>query len=181
MPFMMINTINNITNRFYKLTTEGGMNINLLLELTESGIGCLINEIDKKVYIFYSECLLDALVRNVRQIKDNAHKNKNLVSDKGKLNYFTMEITTPKELKLRYNYWVEKYGKLGYSMYRNYTPIRLYAKTAYSKNLKNIEVRIYNRRYEWFVVGVFNTAKEADEWMTQTYPEGRVTEIIYKK
>jgi hypothetical protein len=157
------------------------MNIGLLLELTESGIGCLINETDKKVYIFYSECLLDALVRNVRQLKDNTHKNKDLVADINKLRYFTIETTTSKDLKIRYNYWVEKYDKLGYSMYRNYIPIRLYAKMAYSRDLKSIEVRIYNKRYEWFVVGVFTTAKEADEWMTQTYPEGRVTEIIYKK
>lgn len=157
------------------------MNINLLLELSESGIGCLINEVDKKVYIFYSECLMDALVRNVRQIKSNGHKNKDLVSHKGKLSYFTIEYTEPKNLKLRYIYWVEKYKSMGYSMYRNYTPIRLYAKAAYSKDLKSIEVRIYNKRYEWFVVGVFNTAKEADEWMAQTYPGGRVTEIIYKE
>jgi hypothetical protein len=42
--------------------------------------------------------------------------------------------------------WTEELKRQGYSMYRNYTPINLYAKMAYSKNLKQIEVRIYNKR-----------------------------------
>lgn len=158
------------------------MKIDTLLNLPDSGIAGFFNETDRKVYLLHSEALLDALVRNVRLIKGNGHSCKELIADSDKLEFRVIETITNKEdLKLKYMNWVEELKRQGYSMYRNYTPIRLYAKAAYSKDLKSIEVRIYNKRYEWFVVGVFNTAKEADEWMRQTYPEGRVREIIYKE
>lgn len=156
------------------------MRIDNLLDLPDSAIAGFFNETDRKVYLLYSEALLDALVRNVRQIKNGSHTCKELADDKNKLEFKVIE-TTNDDLRLKYLNWTEELKRQGYSMYRNYTPINLYAKTAYSKNLKSIEVRIYNKRYEWFVVGVFNTAKEADEWMAQTYPEGRVREIIYKE
>ena len=157
------------------------MDLNTLLDLPDSGIAGFFNEDDRKVYLFYSEALLDALVRNVRQLKDGSHTCKELVSDKGKLEFRIIE-TQYSNLKHEYMRWSEEYKRKGYELYRkDYIPIRLYAKMAYSKNLKNIEVRIYNKRYEWFVVGVFSSAKEATEWMKQTYPEGRVTEIIYKE
>lgn len=156
------------------------MLIDTLLDLPDSAIAGFFNEDDRKVYVIYSHSILDALMRNVRHLKDGSHSCKELVADKNKLQFRIIETTTD-NLKLKYLNWTEELKRQGYSMYRNYTPINLYAKTAYSKNLKSIEVRIYNKRYEWFVVGVFNTAKEADEWMAQTYPEGRVREIIYKE
>lgn len=168
--------------KVYKITTVCDMRIDTLLDLPDSGIAGFFNEEDRKVYLIHSTSLMDALVRNVRMLRDESHSCKNLVADKNKLEFRIIETYTGEEdLRLRYMNWVEDLKRQGYSMYRNYTPIHLYAKTAYSKNLKQIEVRIYNKRYEWFVVGVFNTAKEADEWMTQTYPEGRVREIIYRK
>ena len=156
------------------------MDVQSLLDLPESGIAGFFNETDRKVYLVYSEALMDALMRNLRQLKDGTHSCKNLIADKGKLEFKVIE-TNCSNLKHDYMKWSEEYKRLGYTLYRNFTPIRLYAKMAYSKDLRSIEVRIYNKRYEWFVVGVFSTAKEADEWMKQTYPEGRVTEIIYKK
>lgn len=160
------------------------MDIKTLLDLPESGIAAFVNDLDKKVYLFYSESLMEALMRNLKDMKLNRHSCKALVKDMNILKFKVIE-TIPSckasDLKLSYMNWTEEYKRMGYSMYRNYTPIKLYARAAYSKDLKHIEVRIYNKRYEWFVVGVFDTAKEADEWMTQTYPEGRVREIIYKK
>ena len=170
-------------SKLYKLTTVCDMRIDTLLDLPDSAIAGFVNEPDRKVYLLYSTSLMDALVRNVRQLKDGSHSCKELVVDRDKLEFKVIETISSDDVDLRLPYlnWTEELQRRGYSMYRNYTPIRLYAKMAYSKNLKQIEVRIYNKRYEWFVVGVFNTAKEADEWMRQTYPEGRVREIIYRK
>lgn len=156
------------------------MEIKTLLDLPDSGIAGFFNEDDRRVYLLYSEALLDALVRNVRQLKEGSHTCKKLIEDRNKLEFRVIE-TNCLNLKHDYMKWSEEYKRMGYELYRNFTPISLYAKMAYSKNLKSIEVRLYNKRYEWFVVGVFSSAKEATEWMNQTYPGGRVREIIYKK
>ena len=89
------------------------MEIKTLLDLPDSGIAGFFNETDRKVYLVYSEALMDALIRNVRQLKDGSHTCKNLVCDKGKLEFRVIE-TNCSNLKHSFMKWSEEY-KIGIS------------------------------------------------------------------
>lgn len=151
-----------------------------LIGLPNKGLAAFVNERDRKVYIIHSDNLIDALLKNLMMIKQRTHSCMSLIEDQSVLEFKFLESVEDRQLqKMRFIDWVDEYKKLGYAMYRNYLPVRYNAKLAYSKNLKSIEVRLYNKRYEWFVVGVFSTMKDAESWMSENYPNEIVNRIVY--
>ena len=154
--------------------------IQTLLKLPNKGIAAFLNERDRKVYIIHSDNLIDALLKNLMMIKQGTHSCTPLIEDQDVLEFIFLESVEDRQLqKMRFIDWVDHYKKLDYSLYRNYLPVTYKAKLGYSNNLKFIEVRLYNRRYEWFVVGVFSTMKDAGSWMNENYPNEIVNRIVY--
>jgi hypothetical protein len=140
------------------------------------------NETDKKVYIGYAFDTGIALYRNIRELKYSSLLEK---GDYDKLEFRIIEtLTTRKDIRLRYQYWIEHYSNTGWDMYRSYKAIEFklsidvigdWTHPGTTKVL--FRVRLINRRGSKRVVGVFNSQSDMDGFISKYYSniDGKIT------
>lgn len=137
------------------------------------------NETDKKVYIGYAFDTISALYRNIRDLK---YSN----TDYNKLEFRIIEtLHTRKDIRLRYQYWIDQYSNMGWGMYRSYKAIEFKLSTDIIRDWRYplgtkclFRVRLISRRQSKRVVGVFKNQSDMDGFISQYYSNGRIVSVV---
>jgi hypothetical protein len=152
--------------------------MNLLQTLTDinkSGIWAFVNDIDRMVYLSYSNNMLTSVSRNVRELNDNTHSLKSLVRHKSKLQIQIIECNCE---KAKLGYWVDHYRNNGYSLYRNNNGEVTYKTRIAITNEYLVHVLLVNKRNDKIVVGVFSDMEQATSFVQTNYPN-KIHKIVY--
>lgn len=152
--------------------------MNLLQTLTDinkPGIWAFVNDIDRMVYLSYSNNILTSVSRNVRELTDKSHSSKSLVKDKSKLQIQIIEFNCD---KAKLTYWLDYYKTKGYSLYRNNNGEVVYKTRIAITTDFFVHVQLVNKRNDKIVVGVFSNMEEAKSF-TQTYYSNKIHKIVY--
>lgn len=159
------------------------MNFQELYNLPEKCIYAFLNQKDKKIYIGFTKNLLQALERNLYYMKYSNHPCKNDIAN---LELIVLEnIVTDLDLRLRYEYYSNKYSNEGWRLYRNYKAIDYKVSIdviniAISNGMPSIKccVKLRRRGSNELIVGIFNSVSEAELFVSDKYSNG-VSNIIY--
>lgn len=152
-----------------------------LQNLSVSGVWALVNLVDNKIYINYSNNILASLSRNISEILDNSHSCRPIISDYAKLELVILETHVPhNQLKVKSGYYMDSYKNNGWSLYNTNPPVKYTVKTLIAKDCK-AHVVLVNKRNDKLVVGVFDSIYEADEFSSSVYPNNTVTTILYSQ
>lgn len=154
-----------------------------LYNLPERCIYAFLNKKDKKIYIGFTKNLLSALQRNLYLMKYSNHPCKNDVS---KIEFEILEyIVTDSDLKLRYEYYSNKYSNDGWGLYRDYKAIDYKVSidlidTNVVGGMPSIKccVKLRRQGYSELIVGIFNSVSDAEVFVSDKYSNG-VFNIIY--
>jgi hypothetical protein len=154
-----------------------------LLSLPQSGVYALIDDVNKRIYVDASYDVTGSLVRLAKAIRDRESWCRNLSNDIGKLRFVVLEKDIPRnKLKLRLNYWYDRYQAEGYDAYHrkgkrvSYRVIVDAWMSPHHQLLVN--VLLVNKRGDKTVVGVFHTLEEADAFRMRNYADG-VYDVVY--
>ncbi len=129
-------------------------------------------ETEKKVFLFHTENLSLYLAQMFTYVKNKKHPNTELYKDRNKLRLTVLE-TGPfgqspgsdglAPVKWDLHFWYSHYKSLGYSFYNDDPPITIIP--IISVTSKGILVQLRNRAYNRFVIGVFKTMAEAEDFI----------------
>lgn len=158
------------------------MNLQELVSLPEKSIYGFFNESDKICYIGFSRNTLSALNRNIQEFK---YRNNLIKQDLGKLEFRIIEtIDDVNNLRIRYQYWVDHYTKMGYKSYRCYTAvgyklhIEVIGDLIHSYNRKFLfHVKLVSRGYHELIVGIFDNKEEMDSFISREYRN--IDRVVY--
>lgn len=155
-----------------------------LLDTAVSGLYCLINEKDKRVYVCHSINILDSLKRHIESLKMGGHYCNLLQQDLLKLEYKYLETESDKtSMMIKEEKWKRYYQDLGYSLYKRRTAINFKIKMKIeTRGELSYKVLVYlittnngNKR----IVGIFNTKNEGTEFINKYYNNSIIQDIIY--
>lgn len=155
-----------------------------LYKLPDKCIYAFLNESDKKIYIGMAKNIVTSLSRNISEMKYSNHPCKNDVS---KLKFEILEnIVTDRDLKLKYQYYSNKYKNEGWTLYRDYCAISykvlidvLNVNKLYGMPSIKCCVKLRSRGYRELTVGLFETVEEAEVFVANNYSNSPITNIIY--
>jgi hypothetical protein len=141
----------------------------------------LIDEVNKTILIYRTKNIVTALNRIIRQYE---YSNKKIL----KLPLVIIEdIKSSNNLWIRYSYWNRYYSNMGYNIFNKskYNIAYKVHKEVY-RDFRSIKSRsmlfyvsIVSRRGKGFVVGIFDKVNLMDEFVSQSYPNGAINNIIY--
>jgi hypothetical protein len=156
-------------------TKRGSLNRNILGSdldtLACSGVFVLENPFRKKYYINFSKNILSYLSTIISDIKLGQFEDKELQRDYPQIKVKLLEVRPDIETV---PYWQEYYSSKGWESYeagaKKALPRRAKVVLA-SLDKSRVEVRLYNRRNDYEVVGVFDNIYRAEEFAAQCYGE----------
>jgi DNA-binding Lrp family transcriptional regulator len=159
------------------------MILNDLISLPQSAVYALIDEDTRRIYVHASYDVPSSLVRLAKSISIREPWCRNLADDIQKLKFVILEADVEKDkLKLRYNYWLDAYVKLGYSAYhvmKNRVEYHVETVCQMNDNLQLLVwVYLVNKRRDKTLVGVFNNLEDADAFRKRNYADG-VYDVVY--
>lgn len=154
--------------------------MNILKELSNLPSRCiygLFNDVDKKVYIGYTNNTIASIYSNISNLK---YSNK----DFNNLEFRVIEIIdTTHRLRIRYQFWSDYYSNIGWIMYRNYKAINYRIKIDVGEDfLKGrtnyyVYAKLVSRGYKELIVGVFEDFEKCNMFVVDKY--SNITDIIY--
>ncbi len=140
-----------------------------LLNAKSVSIYCIVNEVDKKIYITYAIETITSILYNIGKFKES------LVSDKEKVEFRIIETYDRKNtlyLKWRVQELYEEYKNLGYTFYTSYKPLqwKLYVRVGQcigSDGTTQYKAIVKLKTSANFTYNVlqFDTVQEADEFV----------------
>ena len=162
------------------------MKLQFFDNLLKTGVYAICNEKTKTVYIGYTSSFLTSINRNLKDIKDNNHK------DIPKDDYPDLDIILLEEInsrnmdhRIRVAYWIDHYRNLGYSLYRTYPGLRYKVRIEIQSDFRHpstaplVYVKLINRDYKKTIVGIFQSMHEAESFVAQYYNQSLITTIVY--
>lgn len=141
---------------------------NLLNDLLNANIEAIValeNKKDRKVYLFNTKNLGLYLAQLSDKIK-NKRAPKNVPFKKLKL----VILETNSSDKWSLTYWTDKYRSGGWEFYNRPRAMSLTIQTRVTTQGVFVELR--NKGYRSFVIGLFSTVVEAEEWIRTEYRLG---------
>lgn len=128
------------------------------------GLYCFINKEDKRLYITWSIDLLRSVTRHIGMLCSGVHNYRNMQLDCNKLEFEFIETIEDdrSDISLKYQYWVEYYKELGYTLYAENQVSKYKVVIKIKKSL--VYVTLKSTYYTNIVVGVFNNMPEAEEF-----------------
>lgn len=157
-----------------------------IMSLPEQCIYGLINNQDKKIFIGYTKDLVTALNRIGKDIKSSNHVCK---EDLNKLELIILEIiNNESDLKLKYQFYYNKYSNMGFLHYRKYKAVgsyklRIKVLNDIPEDLRSsisIYVKLHYGRSKELIVGIFDSVEECYAFVDEFYPDkNKVVNIIY--
>lgn len=153
--------------------------IHTIQNLVQPGYLAIINDFTKKVYLRPCSNVAEALMRILKEIKDNTFIEKEVIEYKSMLQFCIHGLGIHQSmLKLHYKYYEEYYRNRGYTSYRlGYTPVEYTVRTTIETDYK-VYIRLVNRRNDSFIVGIFNNLNEAKVFVDECYSNS-VKYLVY--
>ena len=146
-----------------------GIDIKNLIRFSSSGVFCFENSQDKRVYINFSSNMMGYVARVLKEIGDNTFQYRNMTHDVVKLEVKVLEVRDDIETL---DYWVSQYQEQGWEIYNAQAkrPLPRAPRVMISSLDKStVEARLYNRRGDFEVVGVFKNIPEANSFLETCY------------
>lgn len=146
-----------------------GIETKSLIRATSSGVFCLENSAKKRVYINFSKNMLGYVSRVFEELQSNRFPLKDMVRDLDNLEFKILESRDDIETM---DYWIEHYQSQGWTVYNanSKRPLPRTPRVIIADlNKSLVEARLYNRRGDYEVVGVFNNVPEANSFMESCY------------
>lgn len=136
-------------------------------------------EFEGKVYIGLSKNVLKAFAEHIERIKKGSHDY--IKCDAQNIETKLLEVESNSlNRKLKYNTWCEYYRNKGFTLVRDYTPIKFKVITRIKhSNSCKVVVELVATRNDKIVVGVFNKVSYAEEFVNKYYPNGEVKKVVY--
>lgn len=145
----------------------------IMLNVPSKGIYCLINEVDKLVYIKHSVDITMSIARVIADIRSKNIVYKQFIRDRKKLKFIFLEELKGDEslldIHLRIDSHINNFNKQGYKLYNSkYRISRFKVNIEVQEDLHTIHVILASRnRLKKIVVGVFDKMYDAEEFATQ--------------
>lgn len=146
------------------------------LQLVNSGVYGVFDEVNKRVFISCSNNLLKGIADVVTKIKNLDHVCSNMDSPEIKVLFLGPEP------KLEGAKLIDKLSSVGYEILNQSSPIRLEAKI---RTLKIDEedkyyavVTLRSSRGHERIVAAFEGMDECNEWFSENYPNGFVDKVV---
>lgn len=141
------------------------------ISLPDSGVAAFVNHDDRKVFLFHSTSLIEAMARHVKSIKTGLIGSVELQKDRNKLTFELLEPQdNPLALPVRIRYWKDLYVAKGYDLYRPVNGVRYRLEIEYDRNA-NVLVTAVNTRHTAYVIGVFRNLGLAHQWINNTFKD----------
>lgn len=152
-----------------------------LVDIPLQAVYAFVNEIDRKVYVCASQDTIMSISQNVSALKQFVHRIGSMQDDAGKMWIRILEtVEDSTELMLRENYWKDQFLSEGYTLYNNRNRVQYRIREELDIETGRIIVKLVSRRNKQIVVGVFNTKREVDCFVSKNYSKG-IYNITYAK
>jgi hypothetical protein len=153
----------------------------VLLSIPKRSVFALINEETKTLHLAYSENTRTHLAALVNELEDGTHRSTELCSAfrAGKLELVILEdVKDPRQLRYRWNYFVDYYSNLGYNYYNN-TTRNIRVKKEIDLKRSEIRVVVVNSRHDKIVLAKFKKNEDAENFISQNYGTGKVYKLVW--
>jgi len=144
-----------------------------------SGLAALVDECNREIYIFHSIDLIKTVAIHASKLRDGIHEIPSFNKNRNSVKLLILEIEThPVIQRAKYLMFLDKYKKLGYKDLRDgYIPVKFKVKYEIEKDYRNVlnetgllvYVKLVSKRFDKYIVGVFQNMNEAREWGDKTY------------
>ena len=165
---------------YRKLTTvDMKFEFKTLLELPNQAVLGLFNEVDRKVYIWFSINPIESIMRLVNSInKMSSIEFRSLYEDRNKLELRVIETGSDvRLLKAKSHYWKTHYINNKYSLYNRLNKdIKYEIKYNFDFNLNTLVFAKSN--YDAVMIAVFPTKAEAEIWVETAFEYNVILPII---
>ena len=142
-----------------------------LISLPNSGVAAFVNHDDRKVFLFHSTCLVEAIARHIKAINTGMIDSVELQKDRNKLTFELLEEQgNTLALPVRIRYWRDLYLGKGYGLYRPKNGVRYTLRVDYEHNA-NVLVTAVNTRHTAYIIGVFRNLGLAHQWVDNTFKD----------
>lgn len=139
-----------------------------MYKLPRSGIYGLVNHKSRMVYISYSKDICTSISRLLRDIHSKNCIYKHMIKDASKLQFVKLEdinnYETITDIRIKIDYFTEKYKQEGYSLYNKLKPQKLKVRLDVVED--RVHVKLVSAYGFKMVVGVFEKMYEAEEFAT---------------
>lgn len=149
----------------------------MMFSPVDSAIFAIINETDKRVYVGYSARLHKRLGIILSEILSGDWKYKQMIEDKGKLEFKILDHNTD---KVFVKYFIVQYVKMGYSIYNDSERIPLEYKFRIEFGKEQVLVCAVNKRNEKEILGKFSMYQEAQEFLDYINRNNPARNLVYK-
>lgn len=127
------------------------------------------NSQDKRVYINFSKNMMGYVARVLEELENNTFQYKQMKLDLSRLEVKVLEMRDNIETL---DYWVNQYQEAGWEVYNSTAkrPLPRAPKAVLADLDKSrVEARLYNKRGDYEVVGVFKNLPEANSFLESCY------------
>ena len=145
----------------------------------------LINEEAKRVMVVATSDMFASLGRIKKGIQENDKSLSVLRGDTEALKFVIVETDVERDkLRVRYNYWVDHYVGLGYTLYKepkNRVKYRFVIATEVVQKQLLVVAYLVSKRNTKIKVGQFNTLREAEKFRALYYKDQTVYDIVFSR
>lgn len=142
----------------------------------------IVNKKDNKIYIGYTHNVLEALSRNVMEINLGSHI---CSQDKNDLEFIILETCNKDNLRIRYNYWVQKYKDTDTLLYKNEKIVTYSLHIDLGKDFRSrigdkwlLYLKLRTVSHTERIIGVFTNKMDLDKFVSINYPNNVVNDFI---
>ncbi len=149
-----------------------GLDLNSLITLPESGVAAFVNEADRRVFLFHSSFLLEAVCRHVKAIRFDTIGSVDLHNDRNKLSFTLLEeVSNPIALPVRLRYWRDQFVAKGYELYKPINGVKYRLRVDYTLESQVVVTAVSSRRVDKYIIGVFRNLGLAHQWINNTFKD----------
>jgi hypothetical protein len=155
-----------------------GLSLETLSQMSTSLVYCLVNESQMLAQVFGSTNALMHLGRILDEIKTSG-EYKTMKNDLRNLKLVVLE-TSPESMKISIALWIAKYKSMGYTMYKDVSPIKLSLETRveYLKGRLRYCLYLVGQGSYNKLVGVFDKKKHLIEFKNAYYEGDRISTVV---
>lgn len=148
----------------------------MIVSRTDNAIFALHNKTDKRIYISYSSRLHQRLGTILSEIVAGEWKFKTMVEDKDKLELIILDNTNTKNFV---KYFIDQYRKQGYYIYNDTDKLPLTYRFRIEYTTRAVLVVAVNKRNEKEILGEFQYAGDAHEFLAYVMQNNPSKSLVY--
>lgn len=167
-----------MTQKLDHLLDINDLDLETLSTLTGSFVYALENASGKLVQVFGSTNTLRHLGGILEEIKTSG-EYKTMKEDLHDLVFRVLE-TNPKNMKISISLWIKRYKDVGYTMYKDCSPISLSLETRVERVDGRLCYCLYivGRKSYKKLIGIFKKKKHLEEFKNASYKGDRISTVV---